>query len=81
MIRVEHTARTYSAAFNGGLAILKRQLKRRVERRRRRARYPTWRTPAVTRGRRRADRRRQGRGEGDESHTSRGTLSHTLRPR
>jgi len=39
-IRVEHTARTYSAAFKGALRILTRQLKRRVQRRRRRMRYP-----------------------------------------
>jgi hypothetical protein len=40
-IRVEHTARTYAAAFGGGFAVLKRQLKRHVQRRRRRVRYPT----------------------------------------
>ena len=40
-IRVEHTARTYGAAFKGGFAVLKRQVKRHVQRRRRRARYPT----------------------------------------
>jgi hypothetical protein len=38
-IRVEHTARTPSAAFNGGVAILKRRLKRRAERTRRRTRF------------------------------------------
>src|ERR1051325_8364200 len=40
IVRVEHTARTYSAAFKGALAILTRQLKRRVQRRRRRQRHP-----------------------------------------
>lgn len=44
MIRLEHTARTHSAAFSGDFAILKRQLKRRVARGRRRQRYPTSRT-------------------------------------
>ena len=39
-IRVEHTARTYGAAFKGAFAILKRQVKRHVQRRRRRTRYP-----------------------------------------
>jgi hypothetical protein len=39
-IRVEHTARAHSAAFKGAFVILKRQLKRRVERKRRRVRYP-----------------------------------------
>jgi hypothetical protein len=39
-IRVEHTERTHSAAFKGAFVILKRQQKRRVERTRRRARYP-----------------------------------------
>jgi hypothetical protein len=52
-IRVEHRARTYSAAFNGSFAIMRRQVKRHIQRRRRRARYPTRWTPAVTRGRRR----------------------------
>lgn len=40
IIRVEHTARTYSAAFDGALTILTRRLKRRVQRRRRRTRHP-----------------------------------------
>jgi hypothetical protein len=40
VIRVESTARTYSAAFKGSLAGLKRRLKRRIQRRRRRMRYP-----------------------------------------
>ena len=40
VLRVEHTARTYSAAFKGALTILTRRLKRRVQRRRRQARYP-----------------------------------------
>jgi hypothetical protein len=61
-IRVEHTARTYSAAFKGGFAIMRRQMKRHVQRRRRRARYPTRRTPAVARGRRRSRRSRRGPG-------------------
>jgi hypothetical protein len=39
IVRVEHTARTHSAAFNGGVAILKRRLKRRAERTRRRTRF------------------------------------------
>jgi ribosome-associated translation inhibitor RaiA len=63
-IRVEHTARTHSAAFNGGLAILRRQLKRHVQRRRRRARYPTRRAPSVTRDRRAGHRPRQRQAEG-----------------
>jgi len=40
IIRVEHTARTYSAAFGGALTTLTRRLKRRVQRRRRRTRFP-----------------------------------------
>jgi hypothetical protein len=32
LVRVEHTARTHRAAFNGGVAILERQLRRRVTR-------------------------------------------------
>ena len=36
LIRVEHTARTHRAAFNGGFAILERQLRRRVTRQMRR---------------------------------------------
>ena len=40
ILRVEHTARTHSDAFKGALTILARRLKRRVQRRRRRARYP-----------------------------------------
>ena len=40
ILRVEHTARTRSDAFKGALTILARRLKRRVQRRRRRARYP-----------------------------------------
>jgi ribosome-associated translation inhibitor RaiA len=63
-IRVEHTARTHSAAFNGGLAILRRQLKRHVQRRRRRARYPTRRAPSVARDRRAGHRPRQRQDEG-----------------
>ena len=39
ILRVEHTARTYSAAFKGALTVLTRQLKRRAQRRRRRLRY------------------------------------------
>ena len=39
-VRVEHTARTYSAAFKGALTVLTRRLKRRVQRQRRRRRYP-----------------------------------------
>jgi hypothetical protein len=39
IVRVEHRARTPSAAFNGGLAILKRRLKRRAERNHRRTRF------------------------------------------
>ena len=62
-IRVEHTAGTHLAAFNGGFATLKRKLKRRIERRRRRARYPTRRRPMVVRGRRTPSR--HGPGEGD----------------
>jgi hypothetical protein len=80
-IRVEHTARTHSAAFNGGFAILKRQVKRHVQRRRRRARGPIRRRPAVTRERRADHRPRQGPDEGHESHQYRGTLSHSLRSR
>jgi hypothetical protein len=49
IIRVEHTARTYSAAFKGALTILARQLKRRVQRRRRRTRYPRPRPAALRR--------------------------------
>src|SRR6188474_908163 len=40
ILRVEHTARTRYGAFKGALTILARRLKRRVQRRRRRARYP-----------------------------------------
>ena len=36
LIRVEHTARTHRAAFDGSFAILERQLRRRVTRRMRR---------------------------------------------
>jgi hypothetical protein len=39
-IRVEHTARTYSAAFKGALTILTRQVKRRRQRQRRPMRFP-----------------------------------------
>ena len=52
IVRVEYTARTHSAAFNGGVAILKRRLKRRAERSRRRTRFPRvqwsprWEAPA-----------------------------------
>ena len=45
-IRVEHAARTYGAAFKGAFAILKRRVKRHVQRRRRRARYPRRRNAA-----------------------------------
>ena len=41
-IRVEETARTYTAAFRGALVVLTRRAKRRVQRRRRRTRYPRW---------------------------------------
>ena len=67
VIRVEHTARTYSAAFSGALAILKRQLKRRAGRGRRRTRYPNRRTPAVARRRRERTGPRRGPGEKDET--------------
>jgi ribosome-associated translation inhibitor RaiA len=50
IIRVEHTARTYPAAFNGALTILTRQLKRRIRRRRRRMRYPRARPAELRRG-------------------------------
>jgi hypothetical protein len=50
-IRVEHTARTYSAAFKGALSVLTRTMKRRVQRQRRRKRYPRPR-PAARRLRR-----------------------------
>lgn len=66
LVRVEHTARTYSAAFRGAFAILKRRLKRRVERGRRRARRPAPRTPG---GRRTRRQPRPGPGGGDASHT------------
>ena len=46
-IRVEHTARTHSAAFKEALTVLTRQLKRRVQRQRYRARYPRARPAAV----------------------------------
>ena len=39
-VRVEHTARRYSAAFKGALTVLTRRLKRRAQRQRRRMRYP-----------------------------------------
>lgn len=39
-IRVEHTARTHSAAFKGALTVLTRRVKRRVQRQRRRMRHP-----------------------------------------
>jgi ribosome-associated translation inhibitor RaiA len=50
ILRVEHTARAYAEAFKGALTILTRQLKRRVQRRRRRLRYPRSR-PATARRR------------------------------
>ena len=46
-IRVEHTARSYSAAFKGALTVLTRQVKRRVQRQRYRMRYPRPRPAAV----------------------------------
>jgi hypothetical protein len=63
ILRVEHTARTYSAAFKGALTILTRRLKRRVQRRRRRARYPR---PQPAEVRRRLAQR-PGGDEGDSS--------------
>jgi hypothetical protein len=56
IVRVEHTARTHSAALNGGVEILKRRLKRGAERSRRRTRFPRgqwsprWEAPADTSG-------------------------------
>ncbi|MGH7318595.1 MAG: HPF/RaiA family ribosome-associated protein [Candidatus Rokuibacteriota bacterium] len=75
VIRVEHTARSHFAAFNGRLAILKRQLKRRVERGRRRTRYPTSRTPGVGRRRRQRDRSQHGPDERDDTDVYRSTPS------
>jgi hypothetical protein len=49
VLRVEHMARTHPAAFKGALTILTRQLKRRVQRRRRRLRYPRPRPAALRR--------------------------------
>lgn len=46
-IRVEHTARTYSAAFKGALTVLTRRVKRRAQRQRHRTRYPRPRSAAV----------------------------------
>jgi hypothetical protein len=39
-VRVEHQARTYRQAFEGGYEVLKRQLKRTTRRRRQSGRYP-----------------------------------------
>jgi hypothetical protein len=47
LIRVQHTALTHLAAFNGAFAIVKRQLTRRIERQRRRTRYPVRGTSAL----------------------------------
>jgi hypothetical protein len=47
VLRVQHTARTYSAAFKGALTILTRKLKRSVQRRRRRTRYPRRRSAEI----------------------------------
>jgi hypothetical protein len=47
LIRVQHTALTHGAAFYGALAILKRQLTRRIERQRHRTRYPVRGTAAL----------------------------------
>ena len=47
LVRVEHTARTHAAGFRGALTTLARLLKRRVQRRRRRLRYPRTRPGAA----------------------------------